>query len=132
MISFTIADFVCTNENVIIGAQDVERYAEISKDYNPIHLDFHSAVEAGFEREIVHGMLVMGIAESRLAEIFPTSVVNYYDTKFVQPVLVGEVLTFSYVVVDNEVDTVTIEIKAMKHNNQIAVMGVIQLTNTGR
>ncbi|MBK3495187.1 hypothetical protein JFL43_10040 [Viridibacillus sp. YIM B01967] len=128
MVSFTVGDYICANESVIISANDVKKYAETSKDFNAIHLDFQSAVKAGFEREIVHGMLVMGIAESRLSTIFPTSVVVSYETKFIQPVLVGEVLTFSYVVIEEELDTIAIKIEATKENENTAIIGVIQFT----
>ncbi|OMC86014.1 hypothetical protein BK128_13380 [Viridibacillus sp. FSL H7-0596] len=131
MVSFTRGDYVCENESVIISVNDVKNYAETSNDFNAIHLDFQSAVEAGFEREIVHGMLVMGIAESRLSYVFPTSFVVSYETKFLHPVLVGELLTISYVVIEEDLDIITIKIEVAKENGKVAIIGVVQFTNVG-
>ena len=40
---------------------DVEQFAHISKDYNPIHFDDRFAEVKGFEGPICHGLLVAGM-----------------------------------------------------------------------
>lgn len=40
---------------------DVEQFAKLSLDDNAIHLDADAARKAGFEKQIVHGLLVNGL-----------------------------------------------------------------------
>lgn len=38
--------------------EDAIEYAKVTYDFNPVHFDFESARNAGFEDQLVHGMLV--------------------------------------------------------------------------
>lgn len=40
-----------------ITEEEVEQYAVVSGDNNPIHLDLEAAKQQGFSNKIVHGML---------------------------------------------------------------------------
>ena len=42
---------------VRITREDVRRYAEITQDFNPLHLDAEFAGQAGFGASIIHGTL---------------------------------------------------------------------------
>jgi 3-hydroxybutyryl-CoA dehydratase len=74
----------------IITSEMVLQYANVSGDYNPIHLNREAAIKAGFQGEIVHGMLTMGMSATLL---FPFLKDGYYvsehETKFIAPMLVG-------------------------------------------
>jgi acyl dehydratase len=41
------------------GLSDIARWADFSGDYNAIHFDRASALKAGLEGLVVHGMLVL-------------------------------------------------------------------------
>lgn len=45
---------------------DVEQFAKLSLDNNEIHLNADAARKAGFEKQIVHGILVNGLVSPRL------------------------------------------------------------------
>lgn len=57
-----------TFDNLIIGAteeisidisqESIERFARLSGDFSPIHVDESFAKESGFESQVVHGMLI--------------------------------------------------------------------------
>ena len=70
---------------------DIAAYAEASGDHNPIHLDAAAAQEAGFPRQIAHGMLTMGLAHQLIlaASRQPLQVIDYQVT-FRDPLLVGD------------------------------------------
>lgn len=59
----------------IFTGQDVAHYAEITGDYNPVHLDSEFATSvAGFDRgRVVHGMLVASLFPSIIASNFVCS-----------------------------------------------------------
>ena len=50
-----------------ITQQDIENYAEVSGDYNPIHLDEEIAKNHGFSGTIAHGILTMGKVWSKVS-----------------------------------------------------------------
>ncbi len=50
----------------VVTRDDVRRYADVSGDHNPLHLDDEAARRAGFHGVIAHGMFTMGYAVSCL------------------------------------------------------------------
>lgn len=55
----------------IICRQDVEVFAELSGDNNPIHLDEDYASKSIFKKPIVHGILTAGLISSVIANRLP-------------------------------------------------------------
>lgn len=49
---------------------DVLEYAKVSQDLNPLHFDSKCAKDAGFEAQLVHGMLV--------ANLFPRIISSHF------------------------------------------------------
>ncbi len=73
-----------------VTEKDIEGYAGLSGDFNPIHLDQEYAVTHGFENKIAHGMLTMakvwGMITNELESVLlPTE----YQLTFQSPVYVG-------------------------------------------
>lgn len=59
--NFTISDLIVGQTDEIkidINNEDVQRFADLSGDYSPIHVDDNFAKEQGFDGRIVHGMLI--------------------------------------------------------------------------
>lgn len=44
----------------VFTQKDVQKFAELTLDNNKIHLDENEAKKSGFEKQIVHGILVNG------------------------------------------------------------------------
>ena len=59
-----------TLEHTFTSAQ-VAEFARLSGDTNPIHLDPAVALVAGFDREVVHGVLVIGLISRLLGTQLP-------------------------------------------------------------
>uniref|UniRef100_A0A7S3V2K7 MaoC-like domain-containing protein n=1 Tax=Aplanochytrium stocchinoi TaxID=215587 RepID=A0A7S3V2K7_9STRA len=69
----------------------VRNFAELSLDYNPIHLDADSAREAnGYEKPIVHGMLYSSMFSAMFATKLPGSIYRSQTLSFHAPVYIGE------------------------------------------
>lgn len=69
------------------------RYAEISKDLNPIHLDLASAQKAGMPGVVMHGMSVLAIVAELAIDSFAggdPALIRGIGTRFSAPVLPGE------------------------------------------
>lgn len=59
------------SKKFIITDQEVQRFAIVSKDTNPIHLSDEYAKSTIFKKRIVHGMLLGGYISSVIANDYP-------------------------------------------------------------
>lgn len=71
------------------------RYAEVSGDDNPLHLDKSLARAIGFETPPVHGMKLLAAFEPMLTAWRRDLFLARLSGKFVQPVLRGESVVLS-------------------------------------
>jgi acyl dehydratase len=71
------------------------RYAEVSGDDNPLHLDDDLARSIGFSAPPVHGMKLLAAFEPMLKAWRNDLVLKGLSGKFVQPVLRGERIRLS-------------------------------------
>lgn len=75
---------------MVTGPDTVARYAALTADYNPIHLDPDFAAGTAFGRPIVHGTLGLNLVVEAIERTFgeiPGSLA--LDARFVRPVPVG-------------------------------------------
>ena len=75
--------------------RDVEAFAELSLDTNPIHLDEAYAATTIFKKRIVHGMLSSSLISAALATKCPGAGSIYLgqELSFEKPVYIGDTLT---------------------------------------
>lgn len=75
---------------------DVIRFAEISRDYNPVHFDARFAKARNLTEPICHGLLAASLATEIGGQIgWLASAMNF---RFKGPVYVGEKITCSWVI----------------------------------
>jgi len=74
-----------------ISADDVQRFAEIVGDLNPIHLDAEFAEKSFFKKRIVHGAFLAGLISKVLGMDFPGQGTVYVsqNSVFKRPVYVN-------------------------------------------
>lgn len=78
-----------------ISAEDVERFAEVVGDLNPIHLDAEFAERSFFKKRIVHGAFLGGLISKVLGMDFPGQGTVYIsqNSVFKRPVYVDTTVT---------------------------------------
>ncbi|NBD30503.1 MAG: (R)-hydratase [Alphaproteobacteria bacterium] len=78
-----------------ITDQDIEMFAEVSTDRNPVHLDDDYARDTIFEGRIAHGMLTAGLVSAVIGEQLPGHGTVYLGQtmKFLGPVRPGDRVT---------------------------------------
>lgn len=71
------------------------QFAEVSGDFNPLHLDEEYAKATMFRGKIAHGMLAAGFISGVLGNDFPGEGTVYLDQQlnFVRPVRYGDFIT---------------------------------------
>lgn len=82
--------------------QDIEMFAQISTDRNPVHLDDAYAMDTIFGGRIAHGMLTAGLISAVIGEQLPGHGTVYLgqSLKFMAPVRPGDVVRAVVTVVD--------------------------------
>jgi 3-hydroxybutyryl-CoA dehydratase len=95
----------CASREVLISDSLVRKFAEVSGDCNPIHLDDEVAQGSIFGRRIAHGLLVASQISAVLAEQLPGpgTIYQLQHLEFVAPVFVGDRIT-AKVTVDEKVN----------------------------
>ena len=90
----------------IITDRDIELFAEISTDHNPVHLDDEYARDTIFEGRIAHGMLTAGLISAVIGEQLPGHGTIYMsqNLKFLAPVRPGDLVHAEVKVVDMLID----------------------------
>ena len=90
----------------IVTDKDIEQFAEISTDHNPVHLDDDYARDTIFEGRIAHGMLTAGLVSAVIGEQLPGhgSIYMSQNLKFLAPVRPGELVHAEVKVVDIVID----------------------------
>ncbi|MBV8425172.1 MAG: MaoC family dehydratase [Candidatus Eremiobacteraeota bacterium] len=78
-----------------VTAADVEAFAKVTGDTNPVHLDEAYAADTRFGRRIAHGMLAVSYISAILGTKFPGPGTIYLSqsVSFLAPVYIGDEIT---------------------------------------
>ncbi len=76
----------------VVTDRDIELFAEVSTDHNPVHLDDAYAMDTIFGGRIAHGMLTAGLISAVIGEQLPGHGTVYLgqSLKFLAPVRPGD------------------------------------------
>ncbi|MEO8113499.1 MAG: MaoC family dehydratase [Phenylobacterium sp.] len=78
-----------------VGSADIEAFAEVSGDTNPVHLDQAYAQATPFGERIAHGMLAAAYVSAVLGTVLPGPGAIYLSQslRFRRPVKIGDAVT---------------------------------------
>ena len=78
----------------VVTDEDIEMFAKVSTDHNPVHLDDAYARDTIFQGRIAHGMLTAGLISAVIGEQLPGHGTVYLgqSLKFVAPVRPGDMV----------------------------------------
>ena len=78
----------------VVTDEDIEMFAQVSTDRNPVHLDDAYAQDTIFEGRIAHGMLTAGLISAVIGEQLPGHGTVYLGQtlKFLAPVRPGDLV----------------------------------------
>ncbi len=78
-----------------VTEREVQLFAEVSGDRNPVHLDADYAAGTAFRERIAHGMLTGAFVSAAIASTLPGpgSVYVGQSLRFLRPVKLGDTLT---------------------------------------
>jgi len=80
----------------VIGESEVAAFAELTGDWNPLHMDSSYAATTQFGERIAHGMLVASYFSSLVGMYLPgrRALFLSHDVQFAKPVPLGQCITF--------------------------------------
>lgn len=86
-----------TSETIKITDKMVRQFAEMSGDFNPIHLDDDYAKTTRFQKRIAHGMILGSLISRLLNEkIGSGGIYLAQSLKFSNPVFIDDDITFEF------------------------------------
>ena len=86
---------------------DVENFAKVSGDFNPVHLNEEYAKTTRFGNRIVHGMLCGSLFSTLFATRLPGSIYINQSLKFMKPVYINDTLEAKIIVKEAKLRTIT-------------------------
>jgi 3-hydroxybutyryl-CoA dehydratase len=115
----------------IITDLDVELFASLSGDKNPLHMSEDFAKKTIFGKKIVHGNFIISLFAGMIASNFPGpgSFIISQEFKFVSPVYVNSRLELVLTLEEYNIRANIFYISALcLSNNRLCVKGVFKLS----
>lgn len=105
----------------------IRAFAEVSGDYNPIHLDENFAAQTRFGKRIAHGMLSGALISAVLGNEFKERKIVYLSQtlKFIAPVFIDDYVTATATVskIREDKQIITLETICTNQNGETVVTG---------
>jgi 3-hydroxybutyryl-CoA dehydratase len=113
----------------------VESFAELSGDYNPVHMDNNYCLEHGIGSRIAHGMLVLSLVSTLIGMHLPGKGTVWLSQSFdfISPARIGDVLTITGNVWEKnsnnslELGVITMKIGVMNQKEVLIVRGTVKV-----
>jgi len=117
----------------LISENDIDRFADLSGDTNPIHVDQKFAKATEFGERIAHGLLTLSLVSGQAVELGiaerTTIAFKSMDWRFKKPVFIGDTIRSEFKVIerrslnDQQGGLVVFRIKVFNQNKQTVQTG---------
>ena len=120
-------------EEKLFTEDQVRRFAELSGDRNPLHMDERYAGRSRFRGRIVHGILVAGVISKIIGTQLPGegSIYLEQNIQFRKPVYIDEKIIVKVKITGIANNIVTLETNAYKEDESLAVKGTAKILYEG-
>ena len=117
-----------------ISIEDVERFAELSRDRNPVHFDEEVARRLLYRGRVAHGLLGVALISGGLTQLMGDGNVWLTSSiKFERPIYIGDELTATLVVVEvSRRNVATIDVSVANQSGEQLISGQVQSVRVGR
>jgi 3-hydroxybutyryl-CoA dehydratase len=114
-----------TTHQKTIAESDIALFAEVSGDFNPVHLSQEYAEKTLFGGRIAHGLIAVGLLSAAMAKLPGLSILLSLSVKFLKPVRIGDTVTAIVEVIDTRQDKgiVTLKNTCINQNGEVVVEG---------
>ena len=114
--------------------KDVEKFAQATGDFNPIHLDNDYAKNTIFKRTIIHGFLGGSIFSKVFGTLFPGEGTIYLKQNliFLQPMFVNEIYNsvFTVLEIDPAKNRALVKTEIINQDKKVIITGEALIQNS--
>jgi len=103
--------------------EDFDRFAAVSGDDNPIHVDPEYSARTRFGRPVAHGMLLYAVMSRVVAEAFPGTVQREVQMMFPAPTYAGDEMEFDAVVHSAAGEGATLGLRIVAPDGEVTCSG---------
>lgn len=116
-------------EPLTLTQADFDRFARLSGDHNPIHVDPVFAAETRFGATVSHGMLLFSALRGLIERHYPGTRMTHQDLKFPAPAYADEALTLEISSDPHaDGDAIALITRVLKRDGQVCLEGRCRLT----
>lgn len=94
--------------------EEFDRFAQLSGDNNPIHVDPGFSATTRFGRTVAHGMLLNTVLRGLLDQLVPGGRQMSQNLKFPAPTYADEPMRFTVAIEEDDGETVTASMSSMR------------------
>ena len=111
-----------------VTEDDIENFADISLDRNPVHFDDEFAAKSYFKKRIAHGMIGAALVSGCLTELVGAGNIWLSASyKFQKPTFVGDKLTSTLTLTDiNRQGVISMSVEIKNQDSDILITGEVQ------
>jgi 3-hydroxybutyryl-CoA dehydratase len=120
-----------------VSQEDINHYAQASRDFNPIHIDEEFARKTAAGGTIAHGMLILAYVSQMMTEAFGKSWLRggRFNIRFKAPARPGDLLTvqgsIKKLLKESEQTTVYCDVQCSNQSGESVITGeaIVRINN---
>lgn len=114
-----------TSHEKTITEADIKLFAEVSGDFNPVHINEQYAQKTFFKGRIAHGVIALSLLSAAGTKLPGTVILLSMSGKFLKPVRIGDTITAAteVIAVRNDKGIVTLKTTCSNQNDEMVVEG---------
>jgi 3-oxoacyl-[acyl-carrier protein] reductase len=121
-------------ESFVISEEVVEKFAEFSQDYNPMHMDSGFAKSHGYARKVAHGVIQLSYLSKVIGMDFPGKGAMWINqtVDWISPVFVDDEINIVLTIKEysESVNLLTLTTEIFNQNEQKLMTGLAQVKMT--
>ncbi len=108
-----------------ISEADIARFAEVSGDFNPVHMSEEYARKTFFGGRIAHGIIAVALLSAAVAKLPGLVILLSQSSRFLKPVKIGDTITALAEVTNTRKDKGIVTLKSIctNQNGETVVEG---------
>jgi 3-hydroxybutyryl-CoA dehydratase len=108
-----------------ISAADIDTFADLSGDHNPVHMDEEYGKKTIFGGRIAHGVISLGLLSAAMAKLPGLPIFMSQSVRFLKPVRIGDTITASVEIIEMRPDkgTVTLKNTCTNQKGEVVIEG---------
>ncbi len=108
-----------------ISESDIARFAEVSGDFNPVHMSEEYARKTFFGGRIAHGIIAIALLSAAVAKLPGLVILLSQSSRFLKPIRIGDTITALAEVTNTRKDKGIVTLKSIctNQNGETVVEG---------